>query len=44
MEVHHIELENLKPNSSYSCVVETEGVGVGTSCQFFTHGHIMAGK
>lgn len=38
MEVHQLALMNLKPNSSYSCVVETERIGVGRPCHFITNG------
>lgn len=39
MEVHQLGLLHLKPNSSYSCMVETEGIGVGRPCHFITNGH-----
>lgn len=42
MEVHHLALVNLKPNSSYSCVVEMEGLGVGRPCHFITNGQNVA--
>lgn len=37
MEVHNLTLSNLKPNSSYSCTVEAEGIGAGRPCHFITN-------
>ena len=37
MEVHHLDLYSLKPNASYSCTVEAEGIGAGRPCHFVTN-------
>ena len=36
VEQHEMMLGNLKPNCSYSCVIEGEGMVAGKPCQFFT--------
>ena len=37
MELHHLALVNLKPNCSYKCLVESEGIGAGEPCHFTTN-------
>ena len=39
MEVHQLDLHTLKPNCSYSCTVQAEGIGAGHPCHFITNAH-----
>ena len=42
MELHQLELVNLKPNCTYQCLVEAEGIGAGKPCHFTTNGKNVA--
>lgn len=39
MEIHQLDLHTLKPNCSYSCTVQAEGIGAGYPCHFITNAH-----
>ena len=38
MELHQLALVNLKPNCSYKCLIESDGIGAGRPCHFNTSG------